>query len=272
MGAVDSLATACGPCVTPLLHLSHIAFKSLVFALPPNLRYALSILAFWPTLLWSWLLINLFPASRHAWDAVVVDAAPSPKAPAAAAAPTKPGRVLLGSAPISSDLIKSLYTDEGVRGIVNMCREWNAVLPSPWHAARRRLFRSLPGLEELWCPTTDYHLPSYAHCVQSADFIQGVLANGGSVFVHCKAGRGRSLVAVLAWLAKHRRVHPRDGLAMVRRVRPHVSDKAGAPVLIRLWEEATAAPVEGKGVKANAAEDELDVMDEPDEDNAPLVG
>jgi atypical dual specificity phosphatase len=47
--------------------------------------------------------------------------------------------------------------------------------------------------------------------------------NGVTTYVHCKAGRGRSTVVVIAFLMQHRHMSLEDAIAFVKTKRPHVS-------------------------------------------------
>lgn len=46
---------------------------------------------------------------------------------------------------------------------------------------------------------------------------------GGSVYVHCKAGRGRSLVIVMCFLMEHLKLNPEAAFELLITQRPHVS-------------------------------------------------
>ena len=49
------------------------------------------------------------------------------------------------------------------------------------------------------------------------------IQNGGKVYVHCKAGRGRSTVIVAAYFIKHKNYTVEDAMKYIRSKRPHVS-------------------------------------------------
>lgn len=50
----------------------------------------------------------------------------------------------------------------------------------------------------------------------------GNASQGGSTYVHCKAGRGRSTTIVLCYLIKYRNMTPEAALDHARSVRPRV--------------------------------------------------
>ncbi|KAL3811158.1 hypothetical protein ACHAXA_001373 [Cyclostephanos tholiformis] len=77
-----------------------------------------------------------------------------------------------------------------VRGVVNMCDEYRGPVSS-----YERL-----GIEHLRLPTVDHFEPSVEDLKKAVAFIQRHEHNGHRVYVHCRAGHGRSAAAVYAWL------------------------------------------------------------------------
>lgn len=176
-------------------HAAKAAFRAAVAALPAEVRYVLSVLAFWPTALLN-RAVCAVTNRRRLWDRV-------------------DGTLVLGSVPLLAADVRALHRDLGVRGVVNMCREWR------WHAP---LYAGL-GVDELHVPTIDYDLPTLAGVVSAAAFIRAHEARGESVYVHCKAGRGRSTAVVLCYLVLFRGMTPQAADAVVRAARPQVSVK-----------------------------------------------
>ena len=56
------------------------------------------------------------------------------------------------------------------------------------------------GIEHLHLPTVDHFEPSVEDLKRAVSFIQKHESRGGRVYVHCRAGHGRSAAAVYAWL------------------------------------------------------------------------
>ena len=77
-----------------------------------------------------------------------------------------------------------------VRGVVNFCEEYQGPLKS-----YRRL-----GISELYLPTVDHFEPSVKDLAATVRFIQRHKKQGSRVYVHCRAGHGRSAAGVLAWM------------------------------------------------------------------------
>lgn len=176
-------------------------------------KLPLSYAAFWPTVLfarvWAWCL----PEQRRVWDEI-------------------PGTCLVvGAVPLLPWEFDALQ-DAGVCSIVNMCKEW---APDSASITSR-------GMGSLHLPVVDMTPPSQAQCWQAAHFIaaNGSRAQGKKVYVHCKAGRGRSVIASLAFLAAYDGVSPAAGMASIRAARPHANDKSAHPAVQQFWEEAQA--------------------------------
>lgn len=56
------------------------------------------------------------------------------------------------------------------------------------------------GITQLHLPTTDHFIPDVATLEEAVDFIRRNEQEGKRVYVHCRAGHGRSAAAVFAWL------------------------------------------------------------------------
>ena len=97
------------------------------------------------------------------------------------------------------------------------CRSWlglsTPVTPRDWAAA---------GVEHLRVDVPDFTQPSIAQVKQCCRFLDEHLARG-TVYVHCKAGRGRSACVVACYLVHRQRLSAADAMEYVRRRRPHVS-------------------------------------------------
>ena len=99
--------------------------------------------------------------------------------------------LVMGGVPlVALDYPRKLKDDYGVEGVINMCQEWRG--PTGHY---KRL-----GMEELYLPTTDHFEPSQEDLISALSFIKRHEARGKSVYVHCRAGHGRSGAVAYAWL------------------------------------------------------------------------
>ena len=125
-------------------------------------------LLFVPTLLWNMLLGRLLGLRRW-WDTV-------------------DDHVILGAFPFARDA--SRLQALGVGAVVNTCEEY---------AGPQAAYQEA-GIEQLRIPTIDFTPPSLAHVEQAVQFMDEQIAAGKKVYVHCKAGRGRSATPLRAAL------------------------------------------------------------------------
>lgn len=96
--------------------------------------------------------------------------------------------VLIGGVPYLGYPEKLAKKD--VRGVVNLCDEYRGPI-----GAYKRL-----GIEQLYLPTVDHFEPEVESLKSAVSFIQEHESKGNKVYVHCKAGHGRSAAVVMAWL------------------------------------------------------------------------
>jgi atypical dual specificity phosphatase len=186
----------------------HQPFKRLILLLPVTLRYWLTLIAFWPTALIARCYAYLFPHKRRVWDRI-------------------DGNVILGAAPFLRSEIEQLYHKEHVRGICNLCREWD------WH---RNWYQTV-GITQLWLPTVDFDCPIFEDLVAGALFIHDAAKKGpnNTVYVHCKAGRSRSTAVVLAYLILFKGMEPLEAHLHVKAKRQHINERHKAPEVLRCW-------------------------------------
>jgi hypothetical protein len=77
-----------------------------------------------------------------------------------------------------------------VRGVINLCEEYRG--PD-------RSYKRL-GIQHLHLPTTDHYEPSIKDIYKAIRFIKRYEQRNEKVYVHCRAGHGRSAAIVYAWL------------------------------------------------------------------------
>ena len=200
------------------------------FAVPSEVRYWLTLLLFWPTVLLARLRSWLAPAWRRKWDRIT----PS---------------VVLGVVPAFRSDVDALRSGEGGVAVVNCCREWHGHAgPSGLYAQKR--------LAVLHLPTIDWDVPRVDDLLAGAAFIHSHARSGASTYVHCKAGRGRSTCVVLAYLVLVEGLAPREAHDRIAARRPHVSKKWAAAEVRAVWElrqaldRARAAPAFLRAVAA----------------------
>ena len=148
-------------------------------------------LVFWPTLGWN-ALLGRWLGRRRWWDRVDAN-------------------LIVGAYPFVGDV--STWTPENVTGVVNTCEEYAG--PIDRYAAH--------NIEQLHIPTTDFTHPRIADVRRAVEFIDRHADAGGTVYVHCKAGRARSATVAMAWLMKRHGMTPEEAQRVLLERRPHIN-------------------------------------------------
>ncbi len=145
---------------------------------------------FIPSLVYN-LLMERLVAERRWWDAI-------------------DEHVLLGALPLP--WLVGDMANAGVRAVVNTCVEYGG----PVAGYQRH------GIEQLRTPTLDFTPPRLEDIERAVTFVEDHRQHGRTVYIHCKAGRGRSATVALCWLVAHRGLTPEQAQAHLEAARPHV--------------------------------------------------
>lgn len=132
--------------------------------------------------------------------------------------------VIIGALPMAWDVkrLKQL----GVTGVVNTCEEYAGPVKR----------YQLAGIEQLRVPTIDFTHPTIESVAAGVDFIERHVKAGGKVYVHCKAGRGRSATIVMGYLMKHHGMTPEAAQRRLLEARFHVNRHlATRPVVLAYY-------------------------------------
>ncbi|KAI8139056.1 protein-tyrosine phosphatase-like protein [Fennellomyces sp. T-0311] len=119
--------------------------------------------------------------------------------------------VLLGALPTPTH-IKQLHSRERIKVVVNLCAEFPGY---------RRLYDEL-GIKQIRLPTSDFTIPHLGDIERGVDDTLSAIQNEGCVYIHCKAGRGRSGVIALCYLLRMYLLSPAEAQEILLRCRPQV--------------------------------------------------
>ncbi|GAM29070.1 hypothetical protein SAMD00019534_122460, partial [Acytostelium subglobosum LB1] len=97
--------------------------------------------------------------------------------------------VYLGAAPYSWNMQQLLVNNIGA--VVNLCDEYGG--PVTLYAKH--------NIRQLYLPTVDHYEPELSELRTAIKFIEQEVDSGNNVFIHCKAGRGRSGAVAICWVA-----------------------------------------------------------------------
>lgn len=98
--------------------------------------------------------------------------------------------LIIGCAPMGFMGHPQALSKLGVKGVVNMCYEYNG--PKGYY--------SQVGIQQLHLPTVDHTEPTVECLKDAVEFIKEHKKRGEKVYVHCKAGHGRAASVALSWL------------------------------------------------------------------------
>ena len=97
-------------------------------------------------------------------------------------------------------------------------------------------------MTQLHLPTVDFTPPSLADVQSAVNFIDDHHRRGHAVYVHCKAGRGRSATIALCWLMYAHQLAPDDAYRRLQGKRQQVSRGLAERRVVQLfWENLSDA-------------------------------
>jgi atypical dual specificity phosphatase len=126
--------------------------------------------------------------------------------------------VYAGRAPLFRDEVRNLQA-LGVTHVLDLREEDEWRGPGQLGKAAIAELGRL-GLVRLAIPVGDAHPPAATDLDRSLDFIETALHLGGTIYVHCRAGRERTAAVVTCWHARARGCSAREALAELQARRP----------------------------------------------------
>merc|ERR1712146_483677 len=123
--------------------------------------------------------------------------------------------IAVGVAPVALLGHVDLLHEQGYTGVINLCEEYKG--PQVEYKKKR--------MTQLYLPTVDHFEPAVEDMEEAVSFIDDQKKMGGKVYIHCKAGHGRSAAVALCWLMKTRPNDPPYVLNQEMCERRHVRKK-----------------------------------------------
>ncbi|XP_071842348.1 phosphatidylglycerophosphatase and protein-tyrosine phosphatase 1-like isoform X1 [Apostichopus japonicus] len=124
--------------------------------------------------------------------------------------------IIVGAMPFKSD-VEKLMKDENVKAVISLCEG---------HEHKRFVARKEDwdnaGVDYLSLPTVDYSSPSMENIDTGIEFMKKHAEQDSTVYVHCKAGRTRSVTLVGCYLIQKRKWTPSNSKNFLEDKRPHV--------------------------------------------------
>jgi len=159
---------------------------------------------FYPTLWWN-MLLGRWLKVRNWWDLVHPN-------------------IIVGAFPFARDVSK--MAEQGVGAVVNTCEEYEGPVE------QYRQFE----IEQFRMPTIDFTHPSYDDVCKAVEFIDTQVAEGKTVYIHCKAGRARSATVAICWLMKTLQITAAEGQKLISEKRPHVNQHLPTRPVVQKFE------------------------------------
>lgn len=134
--------------------------------------------------------------------------------------------VIVGAFPFSFDV--DAMADAGVRAVVNTCNEYGGPVTQ----------YEKHSIEQLHIPTIDFTPPSLEDVKKGVQFVSRHVEQGNTVYIHCKAGRGRSATVAICWLMAAKSMDPWQAQKYLLEKRSHVhSTLPERDVVKQFWDE-----------------------------------
>jgi hypothetical protein len=114
-----------------------------------------------------------------------------------------PGKLYLGSLPneLGLDKMRKIMA-EGPLAVLSVNEEWELKPRLASHPVSEKRWADL-GVAHHWVEARDHYPLQLAEMDRAADWIHEQIQAGKNVFVHCRAGLGRSAMAIAAYLVKY---------------------------------------------------------------------
>ncbi|KAK9767505.1 hypothetical protein K7432_002649 [Basidiobolus ranarum] len=120
--------------------------------------------------------------------------------------------VLIGALP-DETLVKELKETVNLKYVVNMCKEFDELSP---------LYKKL-NITQLRLETEDFTLPTLENIRVGIEYIEKCVKQAdGTIYVHCKAGRGRSATLLVCYLLSHYDLTPEEAQLQLIKSRAQV--------------------------------------------------
>jgi len=131
-------------------------------------------------------------------------------------------KIILGALPFHDKKHVERLKSLGVGGVLTLNKPFELqpnligtpVQPCDW---------LLNNVESLHIPTPDFCPPTTEEIKSGIDFMKKIVNTGKSVYVHCKAGRGRSVVAVVCYLLEVDNMTVEEAIDYVKQRRPQIN-------------------------------------------------
>ena len=130
--------------------------------------------------------------------------------------------IVLGALPLESQL-NTLVKKENITGVVSLVEPFELEQGAFVKPIQQKQWRDA-GVQTIHIQTCDYEPVDPKRLEEGADWINNHIKENpnAKIYVHCKAGRGRSTATVLVYLNKYKGLSLADALKYVKAKRPQI--------------------------------------------------
>jgi len=159
---------------------------------PYSFKWLITRIIFYPSLAWNIFNYRINPGMHSWWNRI-------------------DNYLILGALPLGSTVAE--LKSEGVQAVVNTCDEYKGPITA----------YDKHDIKQLWIPVVDFTSPSVSQIETAVAYIEKHTKNGQTVYLHCKAGKGRSVTIALCYLMKSKKISAQEALIHIIKARPQVS-------------------------------------------------
>lgn len=166
----------------------------------------------------------------------------------------EPYRIYLGALPLKNKGNLEEILALGVTRVLSLVENFEledgwfnkTVKPAEWREK---------GVQVHQISAVDYAPLTSQQIEEGVAFLADQLANGETVYVHCKAGRGRSAAIVIAYLMQYQGFTLDDAIAFVKERRPQINlNQEQRQALVTYFDIAEEKPADAPGYLAEVQE------------------
>lgn len=124
--------------------------------------------------------------------------------------------VILGALPLRNQT-KELVEEQNVRAVLSFNQSYELILFTNSHKDWAK-----HGVRQFVFPTWDFQPPKIQYIEEGLSVIDEEKQKKNCVYVHCKAGKGRSAVMATCYVMKRYKLTPVDAIDFLERKRPQI--------------------------------------------------
>lgn len=134
----------------------------------------------------------------------------------------------LGAIPLREAHNKLLLGKLKVQAVLSINEEYELTCPTLFGVPTASSYWQEHRVHHLALPSPDFVPPNLKLLDRAADYLDQQLSSRRAVYVHCKAGGGRSASAVMAYFIKYKRMSVADAHAALKAGRRHIFEATSA--------------------------------------------